>query len=104
MGSSVFSLHCERFSAHDTECARWLALAIVAGVMCALLFGMAGMMQYWEAWVYVAIFLMATRPESRKGGAKSVHGSPGSGNSLMIESLTEAVAAAMSWIPSQSGR
>jgi protein-S-isoprenylcysteine O-methyltransferase Ste14 len=38
----------------------WLALAVVAGVMCALLFGTAGTMQYWQAWVYVSIFLGAS--------------------------------------------
>jgi protein-S-isoprenylcysteine O-methyltransferase Ste14 len=38
----------------------WLALAIVAGVMCALLFGTAGTTQYWQAWVYVFIFLGAS--------------------------------------------
>jgi hypothetical protein len=34
----------------------WFALVIVAGVMCALLFGGAGTMRYWQAWVYVSIF------------------------------------------------
>ena len=38
----------------------WLTLAMVAGVMCALLFGMAGTIQYWQAWVYVSIFLVAS--------------------------------------------
>jgi protein-S-isoprenylcysteine O-methyltransferase Ste14 len=38
----------------------WLALAIVAGVMCALLFGTVGTTQYWQAWVYVSIFLGAS--------------------------------------------
>jgi protein-S-isoprenylcysteine O-methyltransferase Ste14 len=38
----------------------WLALAIVVGVMCALLFGTAGTTQYWQAWVYVSIFLGAS--------------------------------------------
>jgi protein-S-isoprenylcysteine O-methyltransferase Ste14 len=38
----------------------WLALVVVAGVMCALLFGAAGTTQYWQAWVYVAIFLGAS--------------------------------------------
>jgi protein-S-isoprenylcysteine O-methyltransferase Ste14 len=38
----------------------WLALAIVVGVKCALLFGTAGTTQYWQAWVYVAIFLGAS--------------------------------------------
>jgi protein-S-isoprenylcysteine O-methyltransferase Ste14 len=35
----------------------WLALAVVTGVMCALLFGTAGTTRYWQAWVYVSIFL-----------------------------------------------
>lgn len=35
----------------------WLALAILAGVMCALLFGTAGTTQYWQAWIYVSIFV-----------------------------------------------
>ena len=38
----------------------WLALAIVAGVMCALLFGTAGTTQYWQAWIYISIFLGAS--------------------------------------------
>jgi protein-S-isoprenylcysteine O-methyltransferase Ste14 len=38
----------------------WLALAILAGVMCAVLFGTAGTTQYWQAWVYVSIFLGAS--------------------------------------------
>jgi protein-S-isoprenylcysteine O-methyltransferase Ste14 len=38
----------------------WLALAIVASVMCALLFGPAGTTQFWQAWVYLAIFLGAS--------------------------------------------
>jgi protein-S-isoprenylcysteine O-methyltransferase Ste14 len=38
----------------------WLALAIVAGVMCALLFGTAGTTQYWQAWIYMSIFLGAS--------------------------------------------
>jgi protein-S-isoprenylcysteine O-methyltransferase Ste14 len=37
-----------------------LALAIVGGVMCALVFGAAGTTRYWQAWVYVAIFLGAS--------------------------------------------
>jgi len=35
-------------------------LVVVAGVMCALLFGGAGTMQYWQAWGYVSIFLGAS--------------------------------------------
>src|SRR5262245_46398496 len=38
----------------------WLALAVVASVMCALLFGAAGTIQYWQAWIYVSIFLGAS--------------------------------------------
>jgi protein-S-isoprenylcysteine O-methyltransferase Ste14 len=38
----------------------WLALAIVADVMCALLFGTAGTTQYWQAWIYISIFLGAS--------------------------------------------
>ena len=38
----------------------WLALTIVAGVMCALLFGTAGTTRYWQAWVYVSIFVGAS--------------------------------------------
>src|SRR5262245_47525199 len=38
----------------------WLSLAIVASVMCVLLLGTAGTMRYWQAWVYVAIFLWAS--------------------------------------------
>src|SRR5262247_4790755 len=38
----------------------WLALAVVASVMCALLFGTAGTLRYWQAWIYVAIFLGAS--------------------------------------------
>jgi Bacterial protein of unknown function (DUF899) len=38
----------------------WLALAIVAVVMCALLFGTAGTTYYWHAWIYVSIFLGAS--------------------------------------------
>jgi protein-S-isoprenylcysteine O-methyltransferase Ste14 len=38
----------------------WLALVIVGGVMCALLFGTAGTAKYWQAWIYVSIFLGAS--------------------------------------------
>src|SRR5262247_4549811 len=38
----------------------WLAHAFLAGVLCALLFGMAGTLRYWQAWVYVSIFLGAS--------------------------------------------
>jgi protein-S-isoprenylcysteine O-methyltransferase Ste14 len=42
----------------------WLALVVVTAVMCALLFGSAGTIRYWQAWVYVAIFLVASAPTS----------------------------------------
>lgn len=38
----------------------WLALAVVAGVMCALLFATAGTTQYCQAWIYISIFLGAS--------------------------------------------
>ena len=38
----------------------WLALAVVASVMCALFFGAAGTIQYWQAWIYVSIFFGAS--------------------------------------------
>jgi len=34
----------------------WLSLIILLTVMCVLLFGTAGTLQYWQAWIYVAIF------------------------------------------------
>jgi protein-S-isoprenylcysteine O-methyltransferase Ste14 len=37
----------------------WLALVILTVVMCALLFGPAGTMRYWQAWVYIAIYVGA---------------------------------------------
>jgi protein-S-isoprenylcysteine O-methyltransferase Ste14 len=37
-----------------------LALAILASMMCALLFGTAGTTRYWQAWIYVSIFLGAS--------------------------------------------
>ena len=49
----------------------WLALVVVTVVMCALLFGSAGTIRYWQAWVYVAIFAVASVPTSvypRAGG------------------------------------
>jgi protein-S-isoprenylcysteine O-methyltransferase Ste14 len=42
----------------------WLALVVVTLVMCALLFGSAGTIRYWQAWVYVAIFVVASVPTS----------------------------------------
>src|SRR5262249_62401979 len=35
----------------------WLALALLASVMCALIFGTAGTVRFWQAWVYVSIFV-----------------------------------------------
>ena len=43
----------------------WLALAIVAGVMCALIFGVAGTMRYWQAWVYLGIYVAVSIPTMR---------------------------------------
>ena len=37
-----------------------LALVVVGGVMCALLFGTAGTTKYWQACIYVSIFLGAS--------------------------------------------
>src|SRR4029450_1052973 len=42
----------------------WLALVVVTLVMCALLFGSAGTIRYWQAWGYVAIFVVACVPTS----------------------------------------
>ena len=38
----------------------WLALALLASVMCALIFGTAGTVRFWQAWVYVSIFVGAS--------------------------------------------
>jgi len=38
----------------------WLALALLASVMCALIFGTAGTARFWQAWVYVSIFVGAS--------------------------------------------
>ena len=38
----------------------WLALAVLAGVMALLLFGPAGTVRYWQAWVYLSIFTSAS--------------------------------------------
>jgi protein-S-isoprenylcysteine O-methyltransferase Ste14 len=43
----------------------WLALAILASVMCALLFGTAGTTRYWQAWVYLGIYVAAAIPTMR---------------------------------------
>jgi hypothetical protein len=40
----------------------WLALVVVTLVMCALLFGSAGTIRYWQAWVYLTIFVVASVP------------------------------------------
>jgi len=37
----------------------WVALAFLAGALCALLFGTAGTLRYGQAWIYIAIFLGA---------------------------------------------
>jgi protein-S-isoprenylcysteine O-methyltransferase Ste14 len=38
----------------------WLALVILAAALGLLLFGAAGTMRYWQAWVYLSIFLGAS--------------------------------------------
>src|SRR4029453_6790223 len=48
----------------------WLALAILASVMCALLFGMAGTTRYWQAWVYLGISVAAAIPTMRYLGRR----------------------------------
>src|SRR4029453_9878819 len=42
----------------------WSALVGVTVVMCLWLFGSAGTIRYWQAWVYVAIFAVASVPTS----------------------------------------
>lgn len=34
----------------------WLSLAVLAAIMGALLFGCAGTLEYWQAWVYLFLF------------------------------------------------
>jgi protein-S-isoprenylcysteine O-methyltransferase Ste14 len=34
----------------------WISLVILAAIMCALLFGFAGTLDYWQAWVYLVLF------------------------------------------------
>jgi protein-S-isoprenylcysteine O-methyltransferase Ste14 len=34
----------------------WLSLAVLAAIMGALLFGCAGTLRYWHAWVYLSLF------------------------------------------------
>jgi protein-S-isoprenylcysteine O-methyltransferase Ste14 len=38
----------------------WFALAVLGVVMGTLLFGFAGTVRYWQAWVYLAIFMGAS--------------------------------------------
>jgi protein-S-isoprenylcysteine O-methyltransferase Ste14 len=38
----------------------WLALAVLAAALGLLLFGAAGTMRYWQAWVYLSVFLGAS--------------------------------------------
>jgi protein-S-isoprenylcysteine O-methyltransferase Ste14 len=44
----------------DLRARAWLALAILAVVMGALLFLASGTIRYWEAWAYLAVFLGAS--------------------------------------------
>jgi protein-S-isoprenylcysteine O-methyltransferase Ste14 len=44
----------------DLRARAWLALAIMAAVMGAILFVAAGTVRYWEAWVYLAVFVGAS--------------------------------------------
>jgi protein-S-isoprenylcysteine O-methyltransferase Ste14 len=39
------------------ESRAWLALAVLAAVMALLLFVPAGTVRYWQAWVYLAVFI-----------------------------------------------
>jgi len=34
----------------------WLSLAVLAAIMAALLFGCAGTLRYWHAWIYLCLF------------------------------------------------
>jgi len=38
----------------------WLTLAVLAAVMALLLFGPAGTVRYWQAWVYLVVFFGAS--------------------------------------------
>src|SRR5215510_14437690 len=38
----------------------WLAVAVLAAVMALLLFGPAGTVRYWQAWVYLVVFFGAS--------------------------------------------
>jgi protein-S-isoprenylcysteine O-methyltransferase Ste14 len=35
----------------------WLSLAVLAAIVGALLFGCAGTLQYWQAWLYLSLFI-----------------------------------------------
>jgi len=43
----------------------WLAFIVLTVVMGTLLFGPAGTMRYWQAWVYVGIYVAASIPTLR---------------------------------------
>jgi len=43
----------------------WLAFVVLTGLMGALLFGVAGTMGYWQAWVYIGIYVAASIPTMR---------------------------------------
>lgn len=36
----------------------WVSLAVLAAIMGALLFGLAGTFRYWQAWVYLSLFFL----------------------------------------------
>ena len=43
----------------------WLVFVVLTGVMGVLLFGAAGTMRYWHAWVYIGIYIAVTIPTLR---------------------------------------
>jgi len=43
----------------------WLAFVVLTVVMGALLFGPAGTTRYWQAWVYIGIYVAASIPTMR---------------------------------------
>jgi len=43
----------------------WLAFVVLTAVMGTLLFGPAGTMRYWQAWVYIGIYVAASIPTMR---------------------------------------
>jgi len=43
----------------------WLAFVVLTVVMGTLLFGPAGTMRYWQAWVYIGIYVAASIPTMR---------------------------------------